>query len=313
MNTVGSMVVPDFEDTRKSVRPRSRRRSSARTWAGTVESRISSGGNPGSRPKERARTRGHRLEPPMPSTTTASNPPERTSRATRRKSAPCRRCSSTTSSQSSHPSSPLEVHSEASRRHRRSVRLPASHSESVARTCAASAGGRRAGATGPATRPDPGREADRADPRFRFADFAFTAALRRARHGPGRGYPRGSGSRAHPGRPADSGPPPRRGSPALAASTAGPAPLGRPRPAVSGEDLRSRRGKKSGRLATGWRPSGAARASPGAAHLIQGSREPRAWARLWAWGIASTPGRAVVRYPCGWRPPSRRSQPRSAR
>ena len=69
----GSVVVPDFEATTNSVRARSSRVSSACTAAGTVESSTFSRGYPLRTPNSRRVTSEHRLEPPMPRTTTSSN------------------------------------------------------------------------------------------------------------------------------------------------------------------------------------------------------------------------------------------------
>ena len=75
---LGSSVLPDLLATITSVRSRSTRPSSAATCDGTVESRTCSSGAPGWRPKVRASTSGHRLEPPMPSSSACVKPSRRT-------------------------------------------------------------------------------------------------------------------------------------------------------------------------------------------------------------------------------------------
>src|SRR5712692_5843308 len=59
----GSSVVPDFDETTKSVRARSTFLSHARICAGSVESRTWSSGKPAIGPKVAPRTSGQRLEP----------------------------------------------------------------------------------------------------------------------------------------------------------------------------------------------------------------------------------------------------------
>ena len=77
--TLGSSVLPDLLATMTSVRSRSTRPFDARPPAtGTVESSTCSSGEPGWRPNVRASTSGHRLEPPMPSSSACVKPSRRT-------------------------------------------------------------------------------------------------------------------------------------------------------------------------------------------------------------------------------------------
>ena len=72
-----------------SVGARSIRASTARTWAGSVESRTSSSGKPAIRPKVGCSTSGQRLDPPIPSRTAWVKPSRRTSSWTRRRCSTC--------------------------------------------------------------------------------------------------------------------------------------------------------------------------------------------------------------------------------
>ena len=116
-----SRVVPDFEETRKSVRSGSSDSARRRTAAGCVVSRT---WNP-SAPVARLSTSGARLEPPMPSRTVASKV-SRASPANARISGrrSCIRAGS--SSHPSHSSSPEPVQSVASRAQIRSTSSAAS-------------------------------------------------------------------------------------------------------------------------------------------------------------------------------------------
>src|SRR5207248_172804 len=68
-----SVVVPLFELTRKSVRPRSNPRAAARTASGAVESSTRKSSPPSRLPRMRAITSGASDDPPMPSSTQCRN------------------------------------------------------------------------------------------------------------------------------------------------------------------------------------------------------------------------------------------------
>ncbi len=76
-----SAVVPDFDETTKSVVRGSNRAPAAATVPGSVVSRTSSSRPPGPVGKVRAKTSGARLDPPIPRTTALVSPTSRTEAA----------------------------------------------------------------------------------------------------------------------------------------------------------------------------------------------------------------------------------------
>ena len=139
--TFGSSVLPDLLATITSVRSRSTRLSTARTCAGSVESSTWRSRPSGWRPNVRASTSGHKLEPPMPSSSACVKPSARASPAIVASSGSRRRPAGTASSQPSHVASSAPVQSEASRAHRRRVPSAASQAASAAFTSATSGAG----------------------------------------------------------------------------------------------------------------------------------------------------------------------------
>ena len=85
-NILGSMVPPDFDETRNSVLAGSISPATLRTREGTVESSTINRGRSGTAPIDCPITSGPSELPPMPSNTTCSNPASRTESANARKS-----------------------------------------------------------------------------------------------------------------------------------------------------------------------------------------------------------------------------------
>src|SRR5205814_3088917 len=124
----GSSVLPDLLDTTNNVFARSTFCSNALTWGGSVESRTYDLGKPEIGPKVNASTSGHKLDPPMPSTSTSRNPSFLISSATPRSFCSCPISSSVMLSQPNQLASSVPVHSDASRCHKRRTLPPARQS-----------------------------------------------------------------------------------------------------------------------------------------------------------------------------------------
>ena len=106
----GSSVEPDLLATTTKVSPRFTSSHAAFTCAGSVESTMRSSGNPGRWPKVLASTSGHKLEPPMPSSTTDWKSELSTSPPSSAKAGRSFCWRSTMSIQPIHCSSPSRVH-----------------------------------------------------------------------------------------------------------------------------------------------------------------------------------------------------------
>ena len=143
LKMLGSSVEPDLLETMNSVFFRSTCSSRAFTCAGSVESRTRSSGEPGTWPKVSRQTSGHRLEPPMPSSSAWVKPSCRASSRIWPSGARSSSCASTMPSHPSQLASSLFVHRDASPAHSRCVPPCASHSSSFRATSAARAGGRQ--------------------------------------------------------------------------------------------------------------------------------------------------------------------------
>src|SRR6266404_5740808 len=117
LKILGSSVEPDLLETMNSVLARSMLFSIDLIRAESVESSTCSSGNPASLPNDSRITSGHKLDPPIPSSSTCENFASLTSAAKLVKRLTFFCCSATISSHPSHLSSPLFVHSEGSRAH----------------------------------------------------------------------------------------------------------------------------------------------------------------------------------------------------
>src|SRR5258707_1905108 len=138
----GSSVVPDLLETMNRVLARSMLFSIDLIRAGSVESSTCSSGNPGILPNDSRMTSGHKLDPPIPRSSTCENFASFTSAAKFVKRLTFLCCSATISNQPSHLSSPLFVHKEGSRAQSLLTLPVASQSSRVALTAWDKSGGR---------------------------------------------------------------------------------------------------------------------------------------------------------------------------
>ncbi len=132
----GSSVLPDLLDTMQSVFLRSSFFSMALICVGSVESSTCSSGKPAIFPNVMRSTSGHKLDPPMPSSSTCLNFAFFTSTASRFNAPRFASCCSVIVSQPSHLFSSVLLHNKASFCHSRATLLLFFQSSSEAATAA---------------------------------------------------------------------------------------------------------------------------------------------------------------------------------